>query len=117
MNPETKEQWITALLGGRYLQGRYRLRQYARMVNGPSGREELTAFCPLGVFCDITDPDGWEKPGHLEGWAHRGARYLPWPELYWEHGLTSEMLLPLQPMADQEKKSFVEIAEWIDLHL
>jgi hypothetical protein len=48
---ENRKKWVQALRSGKYRQGSGTLR---RWVDGTE-----TAYCCLGVACDVLDPNGW----------------------------------------------------------
>lgn len=59
MDADIKRKWVEALRGGKYEQGRGVLR-------------DGSAYCCLGVLCDLIDPEAW----HLDvdgDWNHDGG--------------------------------------------
>jgi hypothetical protein len=94
MNPEVKEQWLTALRSGEYKQG---IGQLHWRHNNQS------EFCCLGVLCDLakqagvvqefdnpddsSDPEkygvsvSYEVEKSPSGW--RKVTYLPYPVMVW----------------------------------
>lgn len=115
MNIQIKETWITALLSGKYTQGRHGLRS-------PDDR-----YCCLGVLADIDSGDEWEgiswsretSPGFKEmvvSW-HMGASTEWLPEVMRERlGLSSDEQDTLGEMND-DGKTFPEIAAYIRANL
>lgn len=97
-----KERWIEALRSGRYKQARGRLRKG-------------DCFCCLGVLCDLYDPSGWEMPSG-ETMYRDSISYLP-NEINRVSGITGNLELQLAEMNDSGRKSFAEIADWIEANL
>ena len=103
MKPELKNKWIKALRGGGYQQATGVLRN----DNG---------YCCLGVLCDVTAPDAWTEEGG-EGRHHYGAENELSIEGLRVFGLSIDIERKLVAMNDDEKRSFSEIADYIDEHL
>lgn len=94
---ELKRKWIEALRSGKYQQGRGSLRN-----------PETNCFCCLGVLCDIVDPEGWMEDFPR---LHRGrGTFVAVSKL----GVENPGELVRQN--DLAKKSFLEIADYIEEH-
>jgi hypothetical protein len=65
------QQWADALVSGVYRRGEGLMR---KKVKGKTKE----CWCPLGVLCDIVDPEGWAKPlpGSNE-FLHHGQGLFP----------------------------------------
>lgn len=94
----TKEQhsrWLEALRSGAYSQGKWRLRSIDNK------------FCCLGVLADVMDPNAWLK--NCEEFYWKGHRFrVP------EFTLSLMVQSDLEQANDNEGKSFLEIADWIE---
>src|SRR5689334_10310233 len=102
MKREDKDKWVAALRSGDYKQGHTFLRF-------------KDTFCCLGVACDVLfGPDGWVDRG-FTGFHYGANSYSsPSPELLDKMGLTSSAMNQLITLNDAERKSFPEIADWIE---
>lgn len=80
MNPEIKEQWISALRSGDYIQGTLQLR-----------RADNT-YCCLGVLMDLAEKAGVECSilDPQDGWYYKGAWGPDGSREY--HGLTPAVM-------------------------
>jgi hypothetical protein len=96
LEPELKDKWIAALRSGDYQQGRYVLKQF---------KSTNYQYCCLGVLCEITEG---QNPSHQE-------------ESYdWLKQIMSiKTLEKLETFNDSlsNRKSFFEIADWIEENL
>ena len=104
MNPKAKVQWITALRSDEYEQGNY-------VLSAGRGTEGATHCC-LGVLTEvyheatvtISDPNDWHR-GHpteyITDWA----------------GLDERVMATLINMNDNQGKTFLEIADYIEVEL
>lgn len=101
-NKELKEKWVKALRSGEYKQGQGELR---------SG---IHHFCCLGVLCDVYDKSNWEKPDELGYMYLHSTIFLP-DELDDLVPISAQHLLA--KMNDDDKASFNEIADWIEVHI
>jgi hypothetical protein len=94
MDAELKAKWVEALRSGNYVQGTLALRQ-APFANG-----KAYSYCCLGVLCEVAlGPfiDGYSDIEQIIPSAtHRGR---------------------LMQMNDGERKSFSEIADYIETNL
>lgn len=104
MDKEVKTRWLTALLSGKYKQGRGRLRS----------RDEH--FCCLGVLCDVVSPAGWHAPDRPTSDRYTYGRektggYLPY-EMNEVANIGFDAERKLIEMND-EGKPFPEIAAYI----
>jgi len=107
MDAQIKEKWVEALRSGKYEQGQSALKRDGR-------------FCCLGVLCDIIDPSGWsepEKTGYTR-YSFEGNSDECWiPDTLEEKlGLVGKTGT-LMGMNDHDKKSFAEIADYIEKNL
>jgi hypothetical protein len=93
MNASIKAQWLAALRGKEYKQGRNQLHH-----------TDDNTFCCLGVLCDIQSPAGRGT------WY--GAMGFPPPEL--RAGLFMGDCGRLSRLNDVERKSFREIADYVE---
>ena len=99
MKIDMKAKWLEALRSGDYKQGRNALKQDG-------------CFCCLGVLCDIIDPNGWNEYGHFDGdrnYLSSGVKETV--------GMTPWEVSQVADMNDCERKSFTEIADWIEKNL
>lgn len=109
-----KAEWLEALRGGKYEQGKETLRDTA--VTG------TTAYCCLGVLCNLYDPRAWR-------FADSAQTYGEWE--YDDEGDTGELPDGFRErvalLADSAETklirmndagaSFMEIAAWIEANL
>jgi hypothetical protein len=107
MDCDAKKKWVDALRSGKYAQGRNALRKRNR-------------YCCLGVLCDLTDGDQWvEDEKSSIYWYHFGGNrsrvLLPFA-LADEYDIFSCDIGLLARMND-DGKSFVQIADYIESHL
>ena len=95
MDKKLKTRWIKALRSGKYPQA-------------TNGLRTETGYCCLGVLCDLIDPSKWNDLRY-DG---RGA-YVPGStrELI---GLSDADENKLAAMNDNERKSFEQIAAYIE---
>lgn len=104
LKPEIKKQWVAALRSGKYRQGRFALKQ---------GRE----FCCLGMLCDLYGKAHgvpWSTSKE-DGATMLGASLdLPGAVIEWAFGAKRPPHNRLVAMNDDEKKSFAEIADYIE---
>jgi hypothetical protein len=110
MDAEKKKVWVDALRGGQYKQGRKHLRHDDE-------------YCCLGVLCDLVHDFGkWGKPDRLGIYCYetkdfgRASMTLPTP-LRVSCGISVEDMNHLIDMNDDGRKSFDEIANYIEEHL
>jgi hypothetical protein len=112
MVPEIKAQWLEALRGGNYQQGKKVLR------HGIDGEDR---FCCLGVLCDIIEPELWSKSDPALGSndryvLHRGAQGLPAMTIRTAASLDVDACMALARLNDSGK-TFAEIADVIERDL
>lgn len=112
MTPELKSAWTAALRSGQYVQGRSHFKHPAR-----------DEYCCLGVLCAVAGapfrvPYGETHPGvehdnweFVKGQLRVGVDY---PECMEHQGCRVSAHTKLWWMNDLDKKSFSEIADWID---
>lgn len=95
LDKEFTKKWITALKSGEYQQG------VGQLCDGEP------TYCCLGVACKIVDPDVFSK---------RGKNYGYFSELYEGSliGLDDQLESKLIMMNDDEFKTFVEIADYLE---
>lgn len=106
MNPGIKASWLEALRSGRYQQGQGQLRWE-------------NSFCCLGVLCDIVDPDLWIQCGPSFSYlTQTDTDFLP-EAVMTEADLPRLIMLDLSRMNDSDidRRSFAEIADWIEGNL
>lgn len=109
MKKDVKERWVAALRSGDYKQGRKRLRTLE------------DSFCCLGVLCDVVHPDVWVKREDDDCYAIQEGNsphshfsgYIP-INLADELGIDDSQQSVLVQMNDCKKKSFAEIADYIE---
>ena len=106
MKRAIKQKWIAALRGGLFKQGKGRLR---------NGENEC---CCLGVLCDIVDPKGWSNfKAEFNEYDYRNRWSYP-PPVFLNHvGLTDVQIGELGKLNDDEGRSFIEIADYIEKNL
>ena len=107
MDKKLKRKWVKALRSGQYDQATGKL-----CVNG-------TAFCCLGVLCDIQGAY-WDED-EFRTWrpilpSGRVAEKAVLPPRAYSAGLTAEQTDVLIEMND-EGESFKKIADWIETNL
>ena len=108
MNPELKAKWVDALRSGKYKQGRIYLNSQGHK------------FCCLGVLCDISKMGQWvpEHDGNsryvVRGNASGPRAALPY-QIEDEYGDVRQGVLI--DMNDDKRKSFAEIADYIEQNL
>src|SRR5579859_5395879 len=96
---ELKTEWVEALRSGKYVQGT----GYLRDAN--------EQFCCLGVLADIINPTAWGKVEFnaymfKNSFATLSADILP-----------RDIQEVLYTMNDHDKKTFIEIADYIETNL
>ncbi len=105
---EFRRKWIEALRSGKYRQGR---RELAKAIgNGCWG------FCCLGVACDLhARENGTPWTRHGEGWMVYldGGGWLP-KMVEQALGLKDYQIYDLIRMNDEDRKTFAEIADWLE---
>lgn len=112
MDADIKREWVAALRSGEYKQGRNRLCHRGRM-------------CCLGVLYDacvdgewVNTQDGWAVPQDGDCFCYE-VLSLP-PIVADVVGLTIESQIRLADMNDGRRgprRSFAEIADWIEANL
>ena len=100
MNKEIKPKWLDALRSGKYKQSIHKLRN-------PSN-----GFCCIGVLCDVVAPDRWHKVD--DNYLHDGCKAYASTVVYNATDLTNEVVEKLVHMNDRERRTFAEIADWIE---
>lgn len=100
MNAEIKQKWIAALRSGEYEQGHRQL-AVARKAEQPY------LYCCLGVLCEVMNYH--PNPSEFEA-------YLP-TTIAGEAEVGSQDEETLVRLNDRERKTFSEIAEWIEANL
>jgi len=102
MKAEIRQQWIEALRGGSYTQGRNFL------------RTSDDHFCCLGVLCDLVDRRAWQR--ERDRYAHNGyIGHLP-GSISAVTDLNSDQAFTLMGMNDNGQ-SFGQIANWIEANI
>lgn len=113
MDAELKTKWVSALRSGEYKQGRGKL------------RSEDDCYCSLGVCCDVSGEGEWVRKPDSEGngyWAYcyrdEAPAAIPPKQLNKKWGLNDIAILGrLLHMNDMEKKTFPEIADYIEANI
>lgn len=126
LNVEKTKKWTRALRSGRYLQGKNSLIS--------QNDEKVLTYCCLGVYCEITNPLGWQFENgvlinnywQMEEWDPEvndsydpdfsASVQLP-VKLMNELGLSAAQQDQLIRLNDSEQKSFLEIADYLDREL
>lgn len=112
MDPTVKVKWLEALRSGKYEQG-----------NGALRRVEGNAFCCLGVLADVCGekwslhPSGtkYQLEGDIHFWATNTPSYGTLTDQFCQSvGLPVAARTELVSLNDQKRKSFKEIAVYIE---
>lgn len=117
-----KQRWIEALRSGKYPQGRGWMKQ--RSYDGTG-----YAYDPIGVLCDIVDPNGWKEVdgrytwndkwwvSRVEGMSDISFRYTFSKSGSFVPGysIRNEELAPALSHMSDEGVSFSTISEFIEL--
>ena len=128
MKPELKQAWIEALRSGKYEQGTGLLKRDYSHMNTEAG----ATYCCLGVllevasekgileveFCkDLPESSGTSAKVFFENdyYAHLRGEYTF--DVRERLELTYEQEAELISMNDTQRKSFLQIAEWIEENL
>jgi hypothetical protein len=101
---EHRRQWAEALRSGKYQQGIGRLRR------------DDDCFCPLGVACDLYDPQAWCLRPNNRDFTWRDRVQFPPPEISEWIGSDFELERRIFTANDVELRSFPEIADMIDAY-
>lgn len=111
MTPELKQRWVEALRSDSYQQAQKTLHD-----------QDLRGFCCLGVLCDTVNPEGWTGP-QRDWWYYaagdeEGTSFADLCDLH-QHllGLSQAHIEILIEMNDNERRSFPQIADWIEKNL
>lgn len=118
MDPEIKEKWLTDLRSGLYEQGQYCLR---RVIP----KSQKSEYCCLGVLANVivnTYPETYQWKYYTTGSV--AVMNDKTQQSQGRFGLTTEILALVNlnenqqatcvKMNDQERKSFAEIADYIE---
>jgi hypothetical protein len=121
LKPKWKKLWLAALRSGKYGQTR-----------GNLASPRLKKMCCLGVLCDIVDPEGWgdvvihkgSEGSRKRVRLYDGKTGIPSMAI-WKKAMAPEkdgrvFILAqgsLASMNDEDKFSFAEIADWIEVNL
>lgn len=110
MNPELKKKWLRALRGDYYHQTR------GALMSRYSG-----GFCCLGVLADVAGVLDRES-GCVRGAEHDLGNWpreeVPYPfPSFDKDGFVADTEAVLIGLNDDERKSFDEIADWIEENL
>lgn len=131
MNPKVRDLWVKALRGKGFTQG------YGRMgyiqinsAENTSGQLCQQFNCPLGVLSELARvKSGSNVPVEVSGLAGPGCgsalvnlRYggqgvMPPPRVLRWAGLNSAAAIIVIGMNDEERRSFKQIATWIEENL
>lgn len=111
MDQDFKKRWVEALRSGKYKQGEGRL------------RTEEDCYCCLGVGCDVLGKGEWVRHKYAEKdelWAYKSdileTAVMP-SDLKDAVGLTAADSASLIRLNDFEKRTFAEIADYIEDNL
>lgn len=107
MKAELKQKWIEALTGGKYLQGRGRLKK-SFGKSDDSGKER---YCCLGVLCEVGGKT-FEKDDFY--FNCEGKSFELSNSLLKEFGLSPYHQNLLIDLNDIQVKDFKRIADWIE---
>ena len=102
MNQDIKAEWVEALRSGSYQQGEGVLRR------------EDNAYCCLGVLCDVLGVQ-WQDRGYY--WTARGCEVDLPDDIREEARIRRREEWRLQQLNDTERKTFEEIANYIEAEL
>lgn len=101
MQKQLRDKWVEALRSGKYVQGHSQLRTEV-------------GFCCIGVLCDVINPSDWRRHGLSNMWIY-GTTALNMPTAVAGFAkLTSDAENYLTILNDRERKSFPEIADYIE---
>lgn len=104
MNPEAKELWLAALRSGKFKQSRGTMRS-------------RSGYCCLGVLAEVMGVPPAKKGSQRFDFAQRGQHNVgSYPPVNFQ-GIDWENRHFLVDMNDDEKKTFPEIADWIEANL
>lgn len=103
MNAELKEKWLVALRSGDFKQSR-----------GTLCDSLYNTYCCLGVLCKINGL--MERVGLANYFGDKSTTNLPDSYSY-KIGISASQEKTLVEMNDKERKSFTEIADWIESNL
>lgn len=106
LNKYVKKKWIDALRSGKYTKTTHEMRVQR---NGKS------CFCALGVLCDVIDSKRWEVHSGYYRWGNSWA-IIPGRTRNAIH-ITEKECLSILNLNDSKRKSFNEIADWIEENL
>lgn len=110
MDSELKSRWLTALRSGDYRQTKGKLRSFRNDYFDDG-------YCCLGVLCDISGKGEWNGDYYKmmieDGYSHSSEIKLPGLD---EFEMTPDQQSDLINMND-DGKSFLEIADWIEENL
>lgn len=98
MTPELKAKWVEALRSGEY-------KQTAGIMHSDENGED--SFCCLGVLCEVMS-----VPRYGRGYSFKGFGYKAFgiPRSVLKRTAQSKLI----DLNDVEKKSFEQIADWIE---
>lgn len=113
MKKEWKTKWIEALRSGKYTQ-----------TFDKELKRSSTIFCATGILFEIYDPSRWfEKKVGLAGtfwvWGDQNGKdgYLDVLKFLEDMDIISDNFRAIQLMNDYDRKTFNEIADWIEVNL
>lgn len=110
MKKAIRDAWVQSLRSGLYPQVQWALCRKEKQGLG---------FCCLGVLLDVYDPSGWGTPPEYEGGMRLYGDYLgtPPPDVQEALGLSVQLRNSLVVLNDQDRKTFPEIADWIEQNI
>lgn len=105
MKPYWKKKFLTALRSGGYKRGKYRL------------RSDRGGYCPLGVLCDVVDPDLWSRPSGYSHWYYGADAYayaFPPPEVLCRVDVKEHDAWLLTAIHDQNQRmTLTKVADYV----
>lgn len=104
MNPELKSEWVAALRSGKYRQARGH-------ICASSSRLDSFGFCCLGVLLSVHQR---RTPGQPVFQTPNVYAYVEETLLQTEQFVAVDKLVS---MNDAQRKSFAEIADWVEENL
>ena len=104
MIEKIKEQWIKALKSGKYT----KCRGFLHSEND---------FCVIGVLCDLylkSKGEEWRQESDFSEFSIHGSSFRPNVEILVWANLGQDNLNDLFNLNDRNKKTFNQMADWIE---
>lgn len=107
MDRGLRDKWVAALRSGEYKQGRTRL------------KNEFGEYCCLGVLTEVSGVEGrWEDTSNGTYWVDpEGSFFSAYPPEIRGETLGAMKTTDLIHLNDTQRKTFPEIADWIEENL